>query len=463
MKQRQLGLGIAAASLFAIHAPASADVWIVGNSESLDVLIYGNSSNSAELIADQAFSLSKAGWLQLWQGDSSQYGWIAVACVRRADKGVYFVFATEQPSQATAVELAQAAARRYIARSGGTLITGCGGSLNNQGQAIASRLSYAATAQAQARPPAASTPHSADGGAPAPAKGNRTQGSGALSSTPLGPFPDPILVKRGSAQVPQSGGTTTINRPNNTPPSGQNVPVTSSPRGQYPNPTLVRNAPAQPPVASDSQRIGEATLSPCLPPGPGVLPTIKPICKDDKKKSGPRVTPGTNPDNPAEQGGQGTGEARLNLCPPGQTSARNPNCRTTPDNRAPAPGDGQSRGAPPPGWQLHLEAVTVCEFVAPQSQFGNWRCLGPLQINYVNFNSPDWISKLKVAGGSTDGRNPRDLGMIGRFRVFGWNWPLSRNPDRSRDAALKMGVPEIATRLRYLCHPDGVEKGCRQQ
>jgi hypothetical protein len=60
-----------------------------------------------------------------------------VSCIRRADGGVQFEFATEQPSKAVADDLALAAAQQYITRSGGTLIAGCGGSVSNGGQVLA--------------------------------------------------------------------------------------------------------------------------------------------------------------------------------------------------------------------------------------------------------------------------------------------------------------------------------------
>ncbi|MDD3798522.1 MAG: hypothetical protein PHE36_05005 [Novosphingobium sp.] len=131
---------VAFAVSLSVVSPAAADVWIAGNGKTLDVLIYGNSPDSPERMADQAFSLSQTDWLQLWQGGEGEYGWIAVSCIRRTDGGVQFEFATEQPSQTIAVDLAHAAARQYISRNGGTLIEGCGGYLNNQGQSIAMRF-----------------------------------------------------------------------------------------------------------------------------------------------------------------------------------------------------------------------------------------------------------------------------------------------------------------------------------
>lgn len=131
---------LAPCALFA--APAKADVWVYGNGQTLDVLIYGNSADSDQQMAERAFAITRENWYLLWQGDTAQNGWIAVSCVRRADGGVQFEFATEQPTKQVADDLALAAARQYIARSGGTLIAGCGGSVANNGQVLTEVIPY---------------------------------------------------------------------------------------------------------------------------------------------------------------------------------------------------------------------------------------------------------------------------------------------------------------------------------
>lgn len=126
---------LVAAALFA--GPVHADVWLYGNGGTLDVLIYGNSPDADQRMAERAFAITRENWHLLWQGDSDQRGWIAVSCVRRTDGGVHFEFATEQPSQSVAQDFARRAAEQFIARQGGTLIAGCGGSVANQGQVLA--------------------------------------------------------------------------------------------------------------------------------------------------------------------------------------------------------------------------------------------------------------------------------------------------------------------------------------
>ena len=125
-------------------APAVADVWVAGNGETLDVVVYGNAGDSADQMANGAFAIRQTGWHHLWQGDPGQKGWISVSCVRRPDGGVHFEFATEQPNQPTALDLARRAALQHVERYGGTLIEGCGGSVNNDGGVLAVRMAKAA-------------------------------------------------------------------------------------------------------------------------------------------------------------------------------------------------------------------------------------------------------------------------------------------------------------------------------
>lgn len=118
-------------------SPANADVWVYGNGATLDVLIFGNAEDSPDRMADRAFSITRENWYPLWQGDSSERGWIAVSCVRRPDGGTHFEYATAQPSKAVAEDLAMRAAQQHVERYGGNLIVGCGGSANNDGRVLA--------------------------------------------------------------------------------------------------------------------------------------------------------------------------------------------------------------------------------------------------------------------------------------------------------------------------------------
>lgn len=123
-----------------VASPAAADVWVYGNGVTLDVMVYGNSDASAEQLADAAFAITREGWHPLWQGEARQTGWISVACVRRADGGTQFEFATEQPGETVALDLARRAAEQYVSRHGGKLIGGCGGAVNHQGQLLTTRF-----------------------------------------------------------------------------------------------------------------------------------------------------------------------------------------------------------------------------------------------------------------------------------------------------------------------------------
>lgn len=135
-------LNIALAGCLLVGTPAHADVWVYGNGTTLDVLVFGNAADSDQQMAERAFAITREGWHLLWQGDPDQQGWIAVTCVKQTDGGVHFEFATEHPSQAVAEELALRAAQQSIARHGGTLIEGCGGSVRNDGRVLAEVIPY---------------------------------------------------------------------------------------------------------------------------------------------------------------------------------------------------------------------------------------------------------------------------------------------------------------------------------
>ena len=93
------------------------------------------------------------------------------------------------------------------------------------------------------------------------------------------------------------------------------------------------------------------------------------------------------------------------------------------------------------------ESVTLCEKTGPQAQFGNWRCTGSLQMNYVNFENPYWVSALdKTCGGP---RNKRDLGMVGGYRAFGCGFGLP--PSSTDDIPARFGVGYVPGRITFRC------------
>lgn len=93
------------------------------------------------------------------------------------------------------------------------------------------------------------------------------------------------------------------------------------------------------------------------------------------------------------------------------------------------------------------ESVTLCEKTGPQAKFGNWRCTGSLQMNYVNFEDPYWVSALdKTCGGP---RNKRDLGMVGGYRAFGCGFGL--HPSSTDDIPARFGVGYVPGRITFRC------------
>jgi hypothetical protein len=399
----------AAAAALLTAAPAFAgEVWVVVNGNTGEVLVAGNSGEAPDWIRRNSIQRVPEGWSQIF--DDDEPGWGAVACARHANGQYYFEIASGHPTEAQARSLATAAVQQHITRYSpdAKLLPGCGYAWNNSGQRIALGPSAAhpeksAIAQGRARAGASKSAR----------PGSRiTRGSGKLYSTPIGPVANPVLVNGDRVLVPTTQ-----------PGDGRSDGKRGSKRGgsRAPDYAPGRTNALPPPAAQESSQFA-----------PGALRCRRPEDEHNFYRT-------CDPAKPKPGAGKGA---------PGK------------------PGSGKTgagKGQPPAaGMELHYEAVTVCEFVPPWSRTNFWRCHGPATYTYVNFDDPRWLIQLKGGGGSNSGQGLRDLGRVGRFRVFGWSYPLSIHPDRTNDAAIIMGAPDIPTRFRYWC-PHGTSKGCLLQ
>ncbi len=106
----------------------------------------------------------------------------------------------------------------------------------------------------------------------------------------------------------------------------------------------------------------------------------------------------------------------------------------------------------------YKEAVVLCELTGGQAQFKNWRCEGPLQMNYVNFENANWVSQLAM----TDCSNPRELPRAGAYRVFGCGFGVHpTSPGALRNVPEMLGV-FVDGRRTYRCPRNGPVT-CRNQ
>lgn len=113
------------------------------------------------------------------------------------------------------------------------------------------------------------------------------------------------------------------------------------------------------------------------------------------------------------------------------------------------------------------EAVAVCELNAqnPQAKFGNWRCEGPLQMDYAKLGNGSSVEPKALfnvsnaCGGKVE--SVRDLGLVGGYRVFGCSYGMHPNQAQrlSNDAAAKFGLGYIPGRITYRCPK--WQSGCR--
>lgn len=409
-----LGTGVATSAL-------AGEVYVVVNGNTGEVVVAGNSPDSPDWLRQNSIARSPQGWQQIFGDDAP--GWAAVSCIKLANGSYFFELASGHPSENAARGLAEAAAQKRLPQVGGSIVPGCGYAWNNSGQVIA-------LGPSQARPDTPKIASSSAAAPPSPAAGktapptqqvanNQKQ---TLSTTPIGELATPVVVNRDKVTIPQSQ---------------PGVPSSSS-GGRSTTGSMGTTGIASAPSDLNGARVGEARLR-CRRPSDEADAKLYPVCD----QNGNPIVPG----NPATKAGSG------------DTSSMSGRNRLPTSGSSPA--DDRPPIQPPPNPQdrngqrfLHLEAVTVCEFTLPQSKFGNWRCLGPSTIVYVKLDKPNWVAALREGGGK-EGHNPRDLGMVGRFRVFGWGYPLFRHPDKNYDAAIKWNLPDIALRYRYQCLPEG--------
>lgn len=113
------------------------------------------------------------------------------------------------------------------------------------------------------------------------------------------------------------------------------------------------------------------------------------------------------------------------------------------------------------------EAVAVCilDLSDGQAKFGNWRCDGPLQMNYAKLGNPGQAPSVEaivaltmVCGGKREA--VRDLGMVGDARLFGCSYGIHPQ-SKALDPLTKHGIGYAPGRAIYRC-PLYVS-GCRTQ
>lgn len=117
----------------------------------------------------------------------------------------------------------------------------------------------------------------------------------------------------------------------------------------------------------------------------------------------------------------------------------------------------QTKGDQPVDWR---EALVVCTLNSDdgQSQFGNWRCDGPLQFTYAKLGESGGsvtrgalVALSQACGGQPE--SVRDLGLVNGHRAFGCSFGL--HPQSSSgvplDAAKKYGLSYVPGRAIYRC------------
>lgn len=199
------------------------------------------------------------------------------------------------------------------------------------------------------------------------------------------------------------------------------APIAAPPGQRTPPTQLAQQQPGRAQICLDGQTLGAHNIR-CEP--------------------APRSSPapgGQAPGGGRDAGGQGAGGQGRG----GSAPAPRPPPGASPPT-APRPGDR------PVEYVQRLEGVTLCELKGPQAQFNNWRCEGPLQMNYVNFEKGNWTAAMLMTCG---GKGPvRDLGTAGGYRAFGCGHAISSG--FHKDVPALFGVSYVPGRITYRCRKD---------
>ena len=303
------------------------------------------------------------------------------------------LYAIRDASYAAADAEAEAQ-RQQIAQNPNVLdvLNGLGASIqrdNQQRQAQLDRqLTQAIQEQARQKAEAARVEAQQKLAQNAPRQGVRARVEGQLGQTPVGGFPAPIVVPGGGQPVQGAAG--------------------------------------------GGAQAGQAALN-CYDP----RNARSPVCAQTKAPIG-QVAQNGGPKggvSPGSGGGGAPGEPGLGGLP------GTPGGGGTPIAPAPVRPPVSGGGADGRTW---YEAVTLCEKSGAQAQFGNWRCTGALQMNYINFDKPSWRSDLAL---TCNGPTMREIGVYGVYRVFGCGYPL--HPSSTEDVAKRFGV--FVERMTWKC------------
>lgn len=215
--------------------------------------------------------------------------------------------------------------------------------------------------------------------------------------------------------------------------------------GGDPAPVVAPGAKPPVQVAQAGGQAGSAKLR-CFSPNPDEAL----VCPEDRAKSkSPTGTGGSSGGGSGDDGRSGTAGRPQT---PG-TGTSGPGA--PPGNRPPGTTPPGLPGQPPGGGKIDdriwWEGAVLCELTSPQAQFNNWRCTGPLQMNYVNFEKANWMSALLMACGSK--QPARDLGITGPYKAFGCGFPIEPGATpststcrRSSAASMSRAASAIAAR-----------------
>ena len=424
----------------ALAIPAAASVIVLGNYNTGEVVIQGNQPGGSEV--ERAVALAKggtnAGWTQIYGPDDDAKGWGALLCVRHA-KGVFFAEAIGEVSEAEARRTVEAKAERFLAR----LVD------NDTADRIEMKASWPALAQKALDSGLATKVECAP---PWNNQGQQIAFVGkALDAPNATPDAKPgeELAEKAPETKPADEAVEEPAADEAAKPADEAAAATTEVASSEPAPAPKRDYEAEYQERLREWQAQDAEHDRKVAEYEEATRQVEQdkIAQAERAKQAQQAYEQALDDRAAQAAAVADENRRREAAYEQQLA------------RSGYAGAGPLIDFP--------EAVSVCGLDPNdlQSQFGNWKCVGPLQFTYAKLGAAGQAGEKALyavrdsCGGKVE--DVRDLGMVNGYHVFGCSFGINPDPKirLSRDAARQFGLDYIDGRMLFRCPAS--KSGCR--
>jgi hypothetical protein len=402
---------------------AGATVVVVGNYKTGEVIIQGNQGGAeADRVAALAKGGTDAGWTMIYSPDDDVRGWGMVQCVRHST-GVFFAEAIGETSEAEAQRTIDLKVNRFLAR----LVGGDDAALIEKSATWPGLARQAIESGIAARVDCA--PAWNDQGQPIDYVGKPIGASGA---EPKAPKPDEAANSApAKPDSPADRKKTAV---------AEEASAPSAPKRDYDAEYREKMRAYEAQLAENARQVARFEAE-------------KARLEEQRIASAERARQAEE----AHQRDLAEHEAQV-------AAVEETNRRRQADYQRQLE---QWRTGPSDAVIDFPEAVSVCglDQSDPQSQFGNWKCVGPLQFDYAKLGAGGESEAAPLGGVAnscgTKVDSLRDLGMVNGYRVFGCAFGINPDPGKrtSNDSAKQFGLDYIGGRMVFHCRAS--ESSCR--